>query len=103
MGLVRVRPQRVEHSDGWAVEGAGRHRMAYEQAGRRATIGVEHGAGSTLLQVESLAWDEDGEQTPVAPDERDVVLDRIVEGARALTDHRVDRSDQADPDVGTTS
>lgn len=54
MGLVKVLPQRAEHTDGWAVANAGRSLVKYEQGTRRALVGIDRGRLSSRLYVDSL-------------------------------------------------
>ena len=91
MGLVRVKPQRVEHTDGWAVASAGREQVRYEEGGRQALIGIDRGRHSSRLYVASLSWvDGDGE-TPLLEPHRNAVLDRIVEGLMAMGLESIER------------
>lgn len=90
-GLRLVRPQRVEHVDGWAVESAGREAVAYEDGDRRAEVGIERGRPSSRLYVDTLEWvNERGERTPVLEPECSAVLARIVSGWAALSTSRLE-------------
>jgi hypothetical protein len=60
-GLRRVRPQRVEHVDGWAVASLGREAVSYDEGERHAEVGIDRGLPSSRLYVDTLEWvDERG-------------------------------------------
>lgn len=91
MGLTRSAPQRVEHSDGWAVGNAGRETVLYEQGTLRATVGIDRGHLSSRLYTDSLNWvDGNGEETAVEGAARLVVLARLVEGLEALSSAKIE-------------
>jgi hypothetical protein len=86
VALRQVAPQRVEHSDGWAVANGGRELVLYDEGDRVAVIGIGRGRPSSRLYADTLVWRaEDGSETPVAAPERAVVLSRIVEGLSAMS------------------
>jgi hypothetical protein len=97
MGLVQVKPQRVEHSDGWAVSNAGREQVEYEEHGRSALIGIDRGVRSSRLYVDTLRWvDQDGGEALVDEPYRGVVLDRIVEGLEVISASAIERYSATD-------
>ncbi len=80
MPLERVRPQKVQSTDGWTVASAGREVVQYEEGGRKATVGVDRGH-PTRVYVDTLTWvDPDGRERPVDQPEREVILQRLQEG-----------------------
>lgn len=84
-GLRRVRPQRVEHVDGWAVASSGRDAVSYDEGERHTEVGIDRGLPSSRLYVDTLEWvDERGDRAPVLEPERSVLLERIVLGHGAL-------------------
>lgn len=92
MGLVRVLPQRVEHTDGWAVESAGRDAVRYQEPGRAAEIGIDRGVDAYRVHLDSLVW-VDGAGAAIGPVERpenSLLIDRIVEGLEGLTEKAIE-------------
>jgi len=90
-GLRRVRPQRVEHVDGWAVASLGREAVSYDEGERHAEVGIDRGLPSSRLYVDTLEWvDERGGRAPVLEPERSVLLERIVLGHGALSTSRLE-------------
>lgn len=79
-----VRPQLVEHPDGWSVGNNGRWTVEYEEPGRLAQVDVDRGV-RTVVYVGSLRWvAPDGTETPLDAGDLARVRPRLVEGIEAL-------------------
>lgn len=55
MPFRRVRPQLVEHTDGWSVGTGDRWNMEYEEPGRLARVTVEFSGAGTVNRLR-LCW-----------------------------------------------
>lgn len=85
MALFRVGPQRVEHTDGWALGSHDREHLKYEAGDRIAFVGVNHGLDGTRVYTRGLVWRlEDGSSSVPTAEEQAVIWPRIVAGMEAL-------------------
>jgi len=98
VGLVRVQPQRVEHTDGWAVSSAGREQIA-GRTGRTLRPRWHRPRTTVVLALRSTPcteWTTTAPGNPVQEPERSLVLDRIVEGLEAVSSSAIERDRPAD-------
>lgn len=82
--LRHVRPQLVEHPDGWSVGNNGRWTVEYEEPGRLAQVDVDRGTRTVVYAGSLRSVSGEGAESALDAEDRARVWPRLVEGMEAL-------------------
>ena len=76
--------QKISHSDGHTVQVADRTTVEYLENGRRASVEVDFGVSVGVFVQTLRGWDRDGSSEAMSVAERNLTLERIGAGLRAM-------------------